>query len=105
MKTILQISQWLSDRYPIHSIWASIQRHIRNPVPAHTNFLFTLGSLAMLLFGIQVITGVLMMVYYKPSVREAYTSVLYITEEVPFGWLIRQTSTNSSEPAIAKVIH
>ncbi len=91
MKTILQISQWLSDRYPIHSIWASIQRHIRNPVPAHANFLFTLGSLAMLLFGIQVITGVLMMVYYKPSVREAYTSVLYITEEVPFGWLIRRT--------------
>ena len=90
MKTIDLISDWLTDRYPIKTVWTSICRHVRNPVPAHANFLFTLGSLAILLFCIQVVTGILMMVYYKPSVREAYTSVQHITEEVPFGWLIRQ---------------
>jgi ubiquinol-cytochrome c reductase cytochrome b subunit len=93
MKILTLIIEWASDRYPVKPAWTRISHHVRKPVPAHTNFLFTLGSLAIFLFAIQVVTGLLMMVYYKPSVRDAYASVLFITEEVPFGWLIRQVHT------------
>ncbi|MDA0745151.1 MAG: cytochrome bc complex cytochrome b subunit [bacterium] len=90
MKIIPILQNWLEARLPLEPVKRAINRHIRKPVPPHTNFLFSLGTLALLLFALQALTGLLMMVYYKPTVREAYASVQFIEQEVPFGWLIRQ---------------
>ncbi len=49
-----------------------------------------LGGTALLLFVNQVITGVLLAIYYKPSAEAAYGSVRYIEQQVAMGWLIRQ---------------
>ncbi len=58
-------------------------------VPAHVNFLDYLGALALIFFLVQIATGILLMIYYRPSVAAAYYSTAVITDEVRVGWLIR----------------
>lgn len=48
-----------------------------------------LGGTPLLLFMIQVATGILLLMYYVPGTKEAYESVGHITNIVPFGWFIR----------------
>ncbi len=59
-------------------------------VPIHRSTVFYfLGGMALFLFGIQVATGILLSLYYKPSPDQAFESVRSIMTEVDFGWLIR----------------
>jgi len=59
-------------------------------VPIHRLSLFYfLGGMALFLFAIQVVTGTLLSLYYKPSPDQAFESVRAIMTEVDFGWLIR----------------
>ena len=50
MKGLESLQSWLTDRYPLKALFTGIRRHVSKPVPPHTNILFTLGSLALLLF-------------------------------------------------------
>jgi cytochrome b6 len=45
--------------------------------------------MTLFLFGIQVATGILLTLYYRPSGEEAYESVQFIMTDVQFGWLVR----------------
>src|SRR5207237_1074772 len=47
-------------------------------------------------FGVQVFTGILLLLYYRPSATEAYESVQFIVTQVPFGWLIRNVHSWSA---------
>ena len=58
------------------------------PIHRLTVFYF-LGGMALFLFGIQVATGILLSLYYKPSPDQAFESVRAIMTEIDFGWLIR----------------
>ena len=60
--------------------------HVPIPRDAKT---FYLGGITLFLFGIQVVTGTLLALYYSPTPEAAYESVLSITSDVSFGWLIR----------------
>ncbi len=60
--------------------------HVRIPVEARTLYF---GGIALFLFGIQVATGTLLALYYKPTPDAAYDSVLFVMSDVHFGWLIR----------------
>jgi quinol-cytochrome oxidoreductase complex cytochrome b subunit len=62
--------------------------HKRVPIHSRSLFYF-LGGMALFLFGIQVITGILLALYYKPSPDQAFESVRAIVTEVDFGWLFR----------------
>ena len=62
----------------------------KKEVPIHRYAVFYyLGGMALFLFLVQVATGILLLLYYRPSSAEAFESVQYIMAEVPFGWLIR----------------
>jgi cytochrome b6 len=50
---------------------------------------YYLGGMTLFFFLVQVCTGVLLMLYYRPSANEAFESVEFIMTVVPFGWLIR----------------
>lgn len=59
-------------------------------VPVHRSSIFYfLGGMALFLFGVQVATGILLALYYKPSPDQAFESVRAIVTEVDFGWLFR----------------
>ncbi len=63
--------------------------------PARTYYF---GGIALFLFGIQVATGTLLALYYKPTPEAAYESVQFITSDVSFGWLIRQRPPLGRQP-------
>lgn len=90
MNLLTPFQDWLQERFNIQPNLKKFINHLHKPLPPHVNFLFTFGTLVLLLFGLQVITGLLMMIYYKPTVGNAYNSVKFIVDQVPFGWLVRQ---------------
>ncbi len=62
----------------------------KKTVPIHrTTIFYFLGGMALFLFFIQVATGTLLSLYYKPSPDQAFESVRSIMTEINFGWLIR----------------
>jgi len=67
----------------------ALQKALRKPVPKHVNWLFCFGGLAFLMFAIQVVTGVLLTLYYRPTPEGAYDSVRFIMNNVTLGWLVR----------------
>ena len=84
MQTIVD---WLDERIDLSGI-----RHFiaEKGVPIHTQEVwYYLGGMTMFLFGVQVVTGILLLLYYRPSSAEAYESVQFIVTQVKFGWLIR----------------
>jgi len=77
--------EWLDERLGLRTIWTTI---FARAVP-QTNWFYTLGSASMILALLQVITGMLLTIYYVPTPDHAYDSIQYIMNEVTFGWLIR----------------
>jgi cytochrome b6 len=78
---------WLDERLDLGPI-----RHFiaEKGVPVHTQKVwYYLGGMTLFLFGVQVFTGILLLLYYRPSAAEAYESVQFIVTKVQFGWLIR----------------
>jgi cytochrome b6 len=66
-------------------------------VPCHrTTPFYYLGGMALFLFLVQVVTGVLLSLYYKPSPDQAFESVQAIMTEIDFGWLIRSAHSWSA---------
>jgi len=66
-----------------------IDKELRQPVPPQFSIRHLLGGLALFLLLIEIVSGILLMVYYRPSADEAYESVRYIMSEAQLGWLIR----------------
>lgn len=59
-------------------------------VPIHKHSLwYYAGALLLFLFIIQVVTGAMLLFYYKPAAETAYQSIAEIMVQVPYGWLIR----------------
>ncbi len=63
----------------------------KKEVPKHRlSFWYYFGGLALFFFIIQILTGLLLLQYYKPTESEAFASFVFIQKEIPFGWLLRQ---------------
>ena len=58
-------------------------------LPRNINRWYSLGSVLLVIFGMQVISGILLLVYYVPDSEKAFSSVTAIMNTVPYGWLIR----------------
>ncbi len=82
-----KIYSWVDERFQIGN-FVEFMHHKRVPMHGHTIFYY-FGGIAMFFFVIQVISGILLLLYYKPGVDSAYESIQFITSQVEFGWLIR----------------
>lgn len=79
------VFRWLDERLGLTTIYnTTLARYVPK-----TNWLYTLGSASTILVILQVITGMLLTIYYVPTPDHAYDSIQYIMNEVSFGWLIR----------------
>ncbi|HLW68778.1 MAG TPA: cytochrome bc complex cytochrome b subunit [Gemmataceae bacterium] len=98
-----QFARWFRERVPIQG---HVLREMTNePVPNHLkHWWFCLGGTPAYLFVVQIVTGILLAVYYEPSPSTAYESVRYVTEQVPFGWFIRSVHKWAATLMIATVI-
>jgi len=82
-----RLYEWFNSRVDLENILKFMKK---KTVPYHRHSLwYYVGGMCLYLFIIQVITGILLLLYYKPTAEAAFESVQYIMTEVPFGWLIR----------------
>ena len=65
-------------------------------LPRNINIWYSMGSILLVIFGLQVLTGILLLIYYVPDSEKAFSSVSNIMNNVPFGWLIRVCHTVGS---------
>jgi cytochrome b6 len=85
---------WLDERFRIKVITDFLSR---KSIPQHKHsFWYYFGGLTLFFFIVQLVTGVLLLFYYKPTIAEAYKSVEHIVNEVPYGWLIRSAHSWSA---------
>jgi quinol-cytochrome oxidoreductase complex cytochrome b subunit len=90
---------WLDERLSI-STFADVARKKEIPLHRHTIWYY-FGGMTLFLFGVQVVTGILLLLYYRPSQENAFESVQFIMTEVQFGWLIRSIHSWSANLMIA----
>jgi len=95
---------WVDRRFPLTALWkAHVSEYY---APKNFNFWYFFGSLAMLVLVIQVVTGIFLVMHYKPDARYAFESVEYIMREVPWGWLVRYMhSTGASMFFVVVYLH
>ena len=82
-----RLFNWIDARLKIQDL-VDYMGHKVVPLHGHSIFYY-LGGLTAFLFLIQVGTGILLLMYYRPGADSAYESVKFIISEVSFGWLIR----------------
>jgi cytochrome b6 len=84
---IAAMVRWLDERLDLEGIIAPFKH---KTVPTHRlSYWYFFGGITLFLFIIQVLTGILLLLYYRPGANEAFESVQYIMTRVQFGWLIR----------------
>ncbi len=81
----MRMANWLEERIGWRQVWNAI---FLRKIPK-VNWLYTLGSASLFVAVNQIVTGILLTIYYVPTPDHAYDSVQYITTQVPAGWLIR----------------
>jgi quinol-cytochrome oxidoreductase complex cytochrome b subunit len=80
-----RLGNWLDERFGWRSVWSAI---FLRKIP-HVNWFYTLGSATLFIATLQIVTGILLTIYYVPTPDHAYDSVIYITTQLPAGWFIR----------------
>jgi ubiquinol-cytochrome c reductase cytochrome b subunit len=95
---------WVDARFPATSTWkAHLSEYY---APKNFNFWYIFGSLALLVLVIQIVTGIFLVMHYKPDAERAFQSVEYIMREVPWGWLVRYMhSTGASMFFVVVYLH
>ncbi len=98
-----RVADWWYERVPISG--ADLRELTNEPVPNHMKkWWFCLGGTPAYLFVVQIITGIMLALYYQPASATAYESVRFITEEVPFGWYFRSLHKWAATLMIAAVV-
>ena len=83
---LLMPIDWLEER---SGLVGGMRYFLFRKVPVETNWFHTLGSATLTAFIVQLITGVILAMYYRPDPDEAYESIQVITNELTLGWLVR----------------
>jgi ubiquinol-cytochrome c reductase cytochrome b subunit len=103
MKVFRAAADWLDARTGFR---AGRSHLLDEPLPPGVGWWFVTGSILLFLLGVQLITGVVLTMYYVPSPEHAYDSVRYITDRLPFGAMVRALHFfGASFIVIAAVIH
>ena len=102
---------WVDNRFPATKLWN--EHAAQYYAPKNFNFWYFFGSLALLVLVIQIVTGIFLVMNYKPDatlntagIPVAFASVEYIMRDVPWGWLIRTMhSTGASAFFVVVYLH
>lgn len=96
-----RIQDYMVDRLGIEDILKVAKK---KTVPEHKHsFWYYWGGISLFCFIVQVVTGILLMVYYRPG-AEAYESVRQITYDIHFGWLIRSVHNWAAQGFLVSAI-
>ncbi|MFA7228847.1 MAG: cytochrome b N-terminal domain-containing protein [Melioribacteraceae bacterium] len=85
---------WIDERYDLTPV-RNLLEHKKVPAHRHSVWYY-MGGVTLFLFLVQLLTGILLLLYYRPGEESAYESVRFIVTEVKFGWLIRNVHSWSA---------
>ena len=99
-----KLMNWVDNRFPATKLY---NEHLAEYyAPKNFNFWYFFGSLALLVLVIQIVTGIFLVMHYKPDAANAFASVEYIMRDVPWGWLVRYMhSTGASAFFVVVYMH
>jgi ubiquinol-cytochrome c reductase cytochrome b subunit len=99
-----KLLNWVDNRFPASKLY---KEHLSEYyAPKNFNFWYVFGSLALLVLVIQIVTGIFLVMHYKPDAAKAFESVEYIMRDVPWGWLVRYMhSTGASAFFVVVYLH
>ncbi len=99
-----RLLNWVDNRFPASKLW---NEHVgQYYAPKNFNFWYIFGSLSLLVLVIQIVTGIFLVMHYKPDAALAFASVEYIMRDVPWGWLVRYLhSTGASAFFVVVYLH
>jgi quinol-cytochrome oxidoreductase complex cytochrome b subunit len=89
MSVRARVDRWFDQRYPVPAIRDALAKQAHKLLPPHVGWFHTLGGLLTFLAIQQILTGILLMVYYRPTTEGAFESVQFVMTKAAFGWLIR----------------
>jgi len=82
------LEEWLDQRLAIKTLRRVLAEEYW--IPKNINFLWAMGMVLAITFGILLVSGIFLLMYYQPNIETAFDSVNYtIMQEVEFGWLWR----------------
>ena len=97
------LERWLDDRLPIVRMGVDF---LAMPTPRNLNYFYTFGGILTFCLLVQIVTGIVLAMHYKPSAADAFASVEHIMRDVNWGWLLRYThAVGASMFFIAVYIH
>jgi ubiquinol-cytochrome c reductase cytochrome b subunit len=95
---------WVDNRFPATKLFKDHMSEYY--APKNLNFFYVFGALSLLVLVIQIVTGIFLVMHYKPDAALAFASVEYIMRDVPWGWLIRYMhSTGASAFFVVVYLH
>jgi cytochrome b6 len=97
------LARWIEKRYQISPLLEFL-RHKEVPTGAHPILWYYLGGTTLFFFTVQILSGLLLLVYYQPGEATAYESIRYLTTKVPFGWLVRSVHCWSAHLMIISLV-
>jgi ubiquinol-cytochrome c reductase cytochrome b subunit len=99
-----KLLNWIDNRFPLTKLYN--EHMAQYYAPKNFNFWYIFGSLALVVLVIQIVTGIFLVMHYKPDAEKAFESVEYIMRDVPWGWLVRYMhSTGASAFFIVVYLH
>jgi len=103
-KGLTGLRDWVDDRFPLVQLWNDHMGAYY--APKNFNFWYYFGVLSLVVLVIQIVTGIWLVMNYKPDATLAFASVEYIMRDVEWGWLIRYMhSTGASFFFIVVYLH
>lgn len=101
MNQLKKLYSWIDERVQLGDL---VNFMAKKYVPVHRHSIwYYFGGLSLFLFTIQVVTGILLLFYYKSSADLAFESVQFIMSKVKFGWLIRSIHSWSANLFILSI--
>ena len=80
-----------------HTFLSMIFEHlVYYPTPSALSYLWGFGSLAGIFLCTQIVTGIILVMHYKPSTMDAFSGVAHLMYDVPSGWLLRYLHANGA---------
>ncbi|MEW6741796.1 MAG: cytochrome bc complex cytochrome b subunit [Planctomycetota bacterium] len=98
-----KLYQWLDRRYQLAPL-IEFARKKEVPLGTHSLLWYYLGGTALFFFLVQIVSGILLLMYYQPGDSTAYETIRYITTKVPFGWLVRSVHVWSAHLMIITLV-
>ncbi len=86
--------RWMDTRLPV--IRLAYDSVVAFPTPKNLNYWWTFGGILALMLGIQIVTGIVLVMHYVPHVDHAFASVERIMRDVNYGWLVRYMHANGA---------